>query len=89
LIGPLNKYRRDIMKKLVTKTIGTVDQPSFTILKGRHSLKAFNMASKNEGFLNKVRKDELEYGWFRKTKRGHTRSTISDLKAEVYTYVEW
>lgn len=75
------------MKKK-TITIGHKDDPRWSIIKGRVTKGAFNKAHKAEGWVGGGNQ-EVEYGFFRQTKRGFKKSQISDLKADVYTFIEW
>lgn len=79
------------MSKLKTKTYGKDSYgPEITVLKGRHTARNFNKAyinecGKNDQFIGY----DIQYGFFRVLTSGIKRSDIWDLKAEIYTYVEW
>lgn len=81
------------MKKLKTLTVGvdSEDNPQFSILKGRHSIKTFNKAFKNEGWDDSdgFTKDMVTYEWIRKLKNSFRITDQNDLKAEIYTVGHW
>lgn len=77
-------------RKLKTKTLCIDEQPTMTILKGRHTHRAFEKATKAEGWSPASwNKDMVSYKWLRKKGNCYKQSDVSDLKAELYTVGEW
>ena len=63
------------------------DNPSVSIIKGRVTKREFAKAFRNEGWEGED--PHIEYEFRRKTKRGYRKSSIEDLKAELYTVSYW
>lgn len=78
-------------KKLKTTTYWyDRDNPSITLLPGRHTAKQFAAAVKREGWHgDDPDEDSIKYDWFILTKKGARKSDVKNLKAVICTYQEW